>query len=129
MVPPVKYSKILNCKISSVRKIKDIFSGSWFLLKKYKRKILLKAPSKTIILAVMPARTDIEADIALDLIKEYDAKGERTVGVLTKLDLMNEGTFVVGLNIKDGFWYLLSFQLLTGSFVLPFNSIENPTPF
>ena len=29
-------------------------------------------PSKTIILAIMPARTDIEADIALDLIKEYD---------------------------------------------------------
>ena len=28
-------------------------------------------PKKTIILAIMPARTDIEADIALDLIKEY----------------------------------------------------------
>ena len=46
----------------------------------------------TIILAVMPARTDIEADIALDLIKDYDPKGDRTLGVLTKVDLMNEGT-------------------------------------
>lgn len=46
----------------------------------------------TIILAIMQARTDIEADIALDLIKECDPNGERTIGVLTKLDLMNEGT-------------------------------------
>jgi len=49
---------------------------------------------ETIILAVMPARTDIEADIALDLIKECDSEGKRTIGVLTKLDLMNEGTDV-----------------------------------
>ena len=54
-------------------------------------------PKKTIILAVMPARTDIEADIALDLIKEYDPKGERTIGILTKLDLMNDGTSVARL--------------------------------
>ena len=49
---------------------------------------------ETIILAVMPARTDIEADIALDLIKECDSEGKRTIGILTKLDLMNEGTDV-----------------------------------
>ena len=35
----------------------------------------------------MPAR-DLEADVALDLIKEYDPNGERTMGVLTKVDLM-----------------------------------------
>ena len=40
----------------------------------------------------MPARTDIEADIALDLIKECDTEGKRTIGIMTKLDLMNEGT-------------------------------------
>ena len=45
-----------------------------------------------IIMAVMPARTDLEADLALDLVKEYDPEGIRTVGILTKLDLMNEGT-------------------------------------
>ena len=45
----------------------------------------------------MPARTDIEADIALDLIKEYDPRGERTVGILTKIDLMNEGTDITHL--------------------------------
>lgn len=52
---------------------------------------------QTIILAVMPARTDIEADIGLDLIKEYDPRGERTVGILTKIDLMNEGTDITHL--------------------------------
>ena len=51
----------------------------------------------SIIMAVMPARTDIEADIALDLIKEHDPRCERTVGILTKIDLMNEGTDVTHL--------------------------------
>ncbi len=51
--------------------------------------------SQTIILAVMPARTDIEADMALDLIKQYDPHGKRTIGILTKVDLMNENTDVV----------------------------------
>ena len=47
---------------------------------------------RSIILAVIPARPDIEADPALELIKEYDPTGKRTVGVLTKIDLMNSGT-------------------------------------
>ena len=51
--------------------------------------------SKTIILAVMPARTDLEADIALDLIKQYDPNGDRTIGILTKVDLMNDNTDIV----------------------------------
>jgi GTP-binding protein EngB required for normal cell division len=51
----------------------------------------------SLIMAVMPARTDIEADIALDLIKEYDPRCERTVGILTKIDLMNEGTDITHL--------------------------------
>ena len=50
-----------------------------------------------IIMAVMPARTDIEADIALDLIKEHDPRCERTIGILTKIDLMNEGTDITAL--------------------------------
>jgi dynamin 1-like protein len=51
----------------------------------------IKEP-KTIILAVMPARTDIEADMALELIKRHDPEGERTIGILTKVDLMNINT-------------------------------------
>mgnify|MGYP006128427481 CR=1 FL=1 len=58
------------------------------------RKLIAKyiSDSDTIIMAVMPARTDLEADLALDLIKEHDPEGLRTVGILTKLDLMNDGT-------------------------------------
>ena len=64
---------------------KDIKNRIRKLLSSY-----IEDPS-SIIMAVMPARTDIEADIALDLVKEYDPDGLRTVGILTKLDLMNEG--------------------------------------
>lgn len=49
---------------------------------------------KSIILAVIPARADIEADMALGLVKKYDEFGKRTIGVLTKVDLMNEDTHV-----------------------------------
>lgn len=44
---------------------------------------------RAVILAVLPARTDLEADAALELVKEVDPHGERTIGVLTKVDLMN----------------------------------------
>ena len=44
----------------------------------------------TIILAIITARPDIEADMAMELVKQADPKGERTIGILTKLDLMNE---------------------------------------
>ena len=47
---------------------------------------------RTLIMAVMPARCDLEADAALELIKQHDPHGERSVGVLTKVDLMNKGT-------------------------------------
>jgi len=52
------------------------------------------APERTIILMVCAARPDLEADPALELVKEYDPTGARTVGVLTKVDLMNQGTDV-----------------------------------
>merc|ERR1712100_113778 len=45
--------------------------------------------ARAIILAIIPARTDIEADPALELIKKYDPQGKRTVGIFTKIDLMN----------------------------------------
>lgn len=49
---------------------------------------------RTIILLVAPARADLEADPAIEMVKEFDPKGERTIGVLTKIDLMNAGTDV-----------------------------------
>lgn len=54
------------------------------------------AQEKTIILSVMTGRSDLEADMGLEQVKRHDPKGERTVGVLTKLDLMNDETDIVG---------------------------------
>ena len=45
-----------------------------------------------IILAVSPANADIATSDAMRLVKEFDPDGERTVGVVTKLDLMDAGT-------------------------------------
>jgi len=46
----------------------------------------------TYILAIVAARADIETDMALELIKEHDTTFQRTLGVLTKVDLMNESS-------------------------------------
>lgn len=42
----------------------------------------------TIILSVMPSRVDLEVDQALELTKEFDKNNERSIGILTKPDLM-----------------------------------------
>ena len=38
-------------------------------------------------MGVFPTRSDLEVDSALELIKEYDKNGDRTIGILTKIDL------------------------------------------
>ncbi|XP_029165070.1 dynamin isoform X11 [Nylanderia fulva] len=45
-----------------------------------------------LILAVTPANTDLANSDALKLAKEVDLQGVRTIGVITKLDLMDDGT-------------------------------------
>uniref|UniRef100_A0A8D3C3B9 Interferon-induced GTP-binding protein Mx n=1 Tax=Scophthalmus maximus TaxID=52904 RepID=A0A8D3C3B9_SCOMX len=45
-----------------------------------------------LILAVTPANSDLANSDALKLSKEVDPQGLRTIGVITKLDLMDEGT-------------------------------------
>ncbi|KAK7339249.1 hypothetical protein VNO77_19905 [Canavalia gladiata] len=45
-----------------------------------------------IILAISPANQDIATSDAIKLAREVDPTGERTFGVLTKLDLMDKGT-------------------------------------
>ncbi len=45
-----------------------------------------------LILAVSPANTDLANSDALKLAREADPSGKRTIGVITKLDLMDEGT-------------------------------------
>ena len=46
----------------------------------------------TIILCIIDANTDIETSDSLRLAKEIDTSGIRTIGVLTKLDIMDKGT-------------------------------------
>ena len=63
------------------------------------RDMLLKYISKpnAIILAVTAANTDLANSDGLKLASEVDPDGSRTVGVLTKVDLMDAGTDVVDI--------------------------------
>lgn len=45
-----------------------------------------------LLLAVSPANADLANSDALKIAKEVDPQGQRTIGVITKLDLMDEGT-------------------------------------
>ena len=44
------------------------------------------------ILAIIPANQDLVNSESLRIAKIVDPKGERTLGILTKLDLMDQGT-------------------------------------
>lgn len=63
------------------------------------RDMLLKFISKpnAVILAVTAANTDLANSDGLKLAAEVDPEGTRTVGVLTKVDLMDAGTDVVDI--------------------------------
>ncbi|KAL6498834.1 hypothetical protein OROGR_028381 [Orobanche gracilis] len=60
-----------------------------------------------IILAVSPANQDLATSDAIKISREVDPKGERTFGVLTKIDLMDKGTDAV--DILEGRAYKLQF--------------------
>eukprot|EP00658_Telonema_sp_P-2_P012667 TRINITY_DN14822_c0_g1_i4.p1 TRINITY_DN14822_c0_g1~~TRINITY_DN14822_c0_g1_i4.p1 ORF type:complete len:569 (+),score=197.04 TRINITY_DN14822_c0_g1_i4:180-1886(+) len=47
---------------------------------------------RTVILAVMPANTDMTTSDALQIARQVDPEGSRTIGVLTKIDIMDKGT-------------------------------------
>ncbi|XP_030517123.1 phragmoplastin DRP1E [Rhodamnia argentea] len=58
-----------------------------------------------VILAISPANQDIATSDAIKLAREVDPTGERTFGVLTKLDLMDKGTNA--LDVLEGRSYRL----------------------
>ncbi|KAG1334869.1 Dynamin-related protein 1C [Cocos nucifera] len=58
-----------------------------------------------IILAISPANQDIATSDAIKIAREVDPSGERTFGVLTKLDLMDQGTNA--LDVLEGRAYRL----------------------
>jgi len=47
---------------------------------------------RTIILAVIPANADMTTSEALQLAQQLDPQGIRTIGVITKIDIMDKGT-------------------------------------
>jgi replication fork clamp-binding protein CrfC len=61
--------------------------------------MVLKQISKpnAIILAVTAANVDLANSDGLKLAREVDPEGQRTIGVLTKIDLMDQGTDVVDI--------------------------------
>ena len=56
----------------------------------------VESPS-CIILSVTAANTDLANSDSLKLAREVDPRGERTIGVVTKIDLMDEGTDALDL--------------------------------
>nr|GEV63754.1 dynamin-related protein 5A [Tanacetum cinerariifolium] len=60
-----------------------------------------------IILAISPANQDLATSDAIKMSREVDPKGDRTIGVLTKIDLMDKGTDAV--DILEGKSYRLKF--------------------
>lgn len=63
------------------------------------RDMVLKQISRpnAIILAVTAANQDLANSDGLKMAREVDPEGQRTIGVLTKVDLMDEGTDVVDI--------------------------------
>ncbi|XAO22369.1 hypothetical protein I312_101138 [Cryptococcus bacillisporus CA1280] len=68
-------------------------------IEKQIRDMLMRFISKpnAIILAVTAANTDLANSDGLKLAREVDPEGSRTIGVLTKVDLMDQGTDVVDI--------------------------------
>ncbi|KAF9566282.1 hypothetical protein CPC08DRAFT_740683 [Agrocybe pediades] len=68
-------------------------------IEKQIRDMLFKYISKPgcIILAVTAANTDLANSDGLKMAREVDPEGTRTIGVLTKVDLMDKGTDVVDI--------------------------------
>ncbi|KAI8379762.1 Dynamin central region-domain-containing protein [Radiomyces spectabilis] len=68
-------------------------------IEKQIKEMILKYITKpnAIILAVTAANTDLANSDGLKLAREVDPEGLRTIGVLTKIDLMDQGTDVIDI--------------------------------
>lgn len=76
--------------------------------------------SRTIILAVVQATSDIETQPIIQHARRFDKAGERTVGIITKPDLINRNT--------EGRVALLANNLGSTKLKLGFFLLKNPTP-
>lgn len=68
-------------------------------IEKQTRALILEyiAKPNSIILAVSPANVDLVNSESLKLARQVDSQGKRTIGVLTKLDLMDQGTNAIDI--------------------------------
>ena len=57
---------------------------------------------RSVILAVIPANVDIATQEILEMAEEVDPHGERTLGVLTKPDLVDKGAEMAVVDLIDG---------------------------
>ena len=73
-------------KISVGQQIQDIEKVTTDMAKRY------CAEERTIILAVIPANADMATSQGLHLARQWDPEGNRTLGVITKIDIMDRGT-------------------------------------
>ena len=66
---------------------------------------------RTIILSIIPATIDVESDMGLGLIKDYDPQFKRTIGVLTKIDMIKDANIEhylsnsISKNLQLGYGY------------------------
>lgn len=66
---------------------------------------------RTIILSIVPGTIDVESDMGLGLIKTYDPEFKRTIGVLTKVDMLKESNIEhylsghISKNLQLGYGY------------------------
>ncbi|KAI9932556.1 hypothetical protein MW887_008798 [Aspergillus wentii] len=76
--------------------------------------------SRTIIMAVVPASSDIDTQGIIQRARHFDKDGLRTVGIITKPDLINTGT--------EGRVVRLAKNLDNTKLKLGFFLLKNPTP-
>ncbi|CZS94323.1 related to dynamin GTPase [Rhynchosporium graminicola] len=76
--------------------------------------------SRTIILAVVQANNDIANQGIIQRARKFDRAGQRTVGIITKPDLINKGT--------EGRIALLAKNLDTTKLKLGYFLLKNPSP-
>jgi vacuolar protein sorting-associated protein 1 len=66
---------------------------------------------RTIILSIIPATIDVESDMGLGLIKTYDPEFKRTIGVITKVDMLKDSNVeqylsgTISRNLRLGYGY------------------------
>lgn len=73
-------------RISIESQVANIHEVTQKMIRKYMME------ENTIILCVIPANQDVTNDEVLHMARQVDVNGERTIGCITKIDIMDRGT-------------------------------------